>query len=240
MIIVTLYNEQFQSRDNPFVALCSFEDDLENLSTEDCKLFKRSFTNTGLGFTTNNQIRKKLYKQGTNVFRNQNEVYFTNKRHNLKMMKSASPKHALRLMIEYNRDEVEIYENTRKNAQNSEGELSLKPTTVKVSLHNPNEPADLRSNVFSIPLGYSTIVYVTPKARQIDDSAKDLTEVQRGCRLPERSEDLDIFNVYTKEACIFECKLKQAVRKCGCFPWNYPIIEGSLGYIPLYFNFETF
>ena len=213
-------------RDNPFVALCSFEDDLENLSFDDCKLFKRSFTNTGLGYTTNNQLRTKLYKPGTSKFRIQNKVFFTNKKHNLKMMKSANPKHALRLMLEYNRGKVEIYENTKSTAQ-PEGRVSVKPTSVKVSLHNPNEPADLRSNVFSIPLGHSTIVYVTPKARQIDDSAKDLTEAQRGCRLPERTEDLDMFNIYTQGACIFEYKLKQAVRKCGCFPWNYPIIQGS-------------
>ena len=198
-------------RDNPFVALCSFEDDLENLSFDDCKLFKRSFTNTGLGFTTNNQLRKKLYKAGTNNFNNQNEVFFTNIRQNSKNMKSANPKYALRLLVEYNRGKVEID----------------KPTSVKVSLHNPNEPADLRSNVFSIPLGYSTTVYVTPKARQIDDSAKDLTEKQRGCRLHERTEDLDIFNIYTQEACKYECILKQAVSKCGCFPWNYPIFEES-------------
>ena len=154
-------------RDNPFVALCSFEDDLENLYFDDCKLFQRSFTNTGLGFTTNNQLRNKLYKQGTNKFRNQNQLFFTNNRQNMKMMKSANPKHSLRVMIEYNRGKVEIYEKTREIPNNPEGMIDLKPTSVKVSLHNPNAPADLRSNVFSIPLGHSTIVYVTPKARQI-------------------------------------------------------------------------
>lgn len=210
-------------RDNPFVALCSFEEDLENLSFDDCKLFKRSFTNSGLGFTANNEIRNKLYKRPENKFKDQNYVFNTNNKKAPTNMRSARPEDALRLMIEYNRERVEIYEKTR-HPGSPQGELFLKPTTVKVALHNPNEPANLRSNAFSIPLGHSTTVYITPKARRIDDSAKELTEMQRGCRLSQKAEDLNIFNIYTKEACLFECKMKLALKKCGCSPWNYPII----------------
>ena len=198
---------QLQVRDNPFVSLCSFGIDLENLLFDDCKLFKRSFSDSGLGFTTNSQIRSKLYKIGTKIFSSQNEVFFTNNKNYPKIMKSSSPKDALRLMIEYNREKVEKYESTRNNdPQNPEGEIFLKPTSVKVALHNPNEPANLRSNFFSIPLGHSTTVYITPKASEIDNSAKELTESQRGCRLPESTNDLSIFNIYTQEVCLFECK----------------------------------
>ena len=198
---------------------------MEGLSFDNCKLFKRSFTNLGLGFTTNNQLKNKLYKRGTKGFKIQNEVFFTNKKDSPRKMKSASPKDALRLMIEFNREKVEKYESTRDPPINPEGILALKPTSVRVALHNPNEPPNLRSNVFSIPLGHSTTVYITPKASEIDISAVDLTEEQRGCRLSKKTEDLYIFNIYTQEACLFECTIKQAVRKCGCFPWNYPIIE---------------
>ena len=83
----------------------------------------------------------------------------------------------------------------------------------------------LRSNSFSIPLGYSTIVYITPKVREIDSSAAGLQEAERGCRLSQEASDLNIFKIYTKEGCLLECKIEQAYRKCGCFPWNYPIIE---------------
>ena len=204
---------------------------MENLSFHDCNLFKRSFTDSGLGFTANIELRSKLFKRGTKGFGNQNDIFFTNNKISPANMKSASPKHALRLMIEYNREKVDYYENTRGSPENPEGVLSLKPTTVKVSLHNPKEPANLRSNVFSIPLGHSTTVYVTPKARELDDSGKELTEMQRGCRLSEKSEDLDIFNIYTQEACLFECKMKLAMRKCGCFPWDYPIITEVNGFL---------
>ena len=181
-----------------------------------------------------------MYKGGTKGFENQNKAFFTNEKSSPTNMKSASPKDALRLMIEYNREKVEKYELTRnKDPANPEGELDLKPTSVKVSLHNPKEPANLRSNVFSIPLGHSTTVYVTPKAQQIDSSAKELTEMQRGCRLSEKTEKLDVFNIYTQEACLFECKMKQAVKRCGCFPWNYPVTEVSFYQISTYIlNFQ--
>ena len=83
----------------------------------------------------------------------------------------------------------------------------------------------LRSNSFSIPLGYSTIVYITPKVREIDSSAAGLQEAERGCRLSQEASNLNSFKIYTKEGCLLECKIEQAYKKCGCFPWNYPIIE---------------
>ena len=108
------------------------------------------------------------------------------------------------------------------------GELKLKPIEVSVSLHNPNEPANLRSTSFEIPLGHTTTVYVTPKAREIDDSGKELKENERNCRLIEDNSELEIFKIYTQEACLFECKLKIAANKCGCIPWSYPWLSVSL------------
>ena len=90
-----------------------------------------------------------------------------------------------------------------------------------MSLHDPRKPANIRSDSFNIPLGHATRVYIYPKARQIDESGKELTEEQRNCRLNEANEDLDTFNIYSNEACIQECQKKQAFKKCGCFPWDY-------------------
>ena len=110
-------------------------------------------------------------------------------------------------------DEVKNFE--------KDNNFDKKPTNIEVTLHNPIEPANLRSNSFKIPLGYSTKFYITPKAREIDASGKELPEEQRGCRLTEDNHDLDLFQVYTKEGCIMECKTRQAAKRCGCFPWNY-------------------
>ena len=50
-----------------------------------------------------------------------------------------------------------------------QGEINKQPKKVSVTLHNPNESGNLRSKSFEIPLGQTTTVYITPKAREIDD-----------------------------------------------------------------------
>ena len=89
-------------------------------------------------------------------------------------------------------------------------------------MHNPVEPADMRYSSIEIPLGHSTIVYIFSKATVVDKDGKQLTELQRNCRLNEKAELMNIFNVYTKVGCLFECNLRHATEKCGCVPWNYP------------------
>ena len=137
-------------------------------------------------------------------------------------MQYASPEHSLKVLIEANFEEVKFYDGT-KETENPEGMLALKPREVSVSLHNPTEPADIRSSSFQIRLGQSITVYVTPKAREIDESGKELTESQRDCRINDDTDDLLIFNVYTRTACLFECKMKYSIEKCGCNPWDYPL-----------------
>ena len=139
------------------------------------------------------------------------------------MMKSASSDHALKVFIDYNEEAVRFFENTRTKG-NPMGVMNIKPKKVSVALHNPDEPANIRSNSFEIPLGYSTTVYITPKAREIDDSGKELEEIQRNCRLTDDNSDLLIFKKYTRESCLFECKLKIGAKKCGCIPWTYPML----------------
>ena len=215
---------QVKERPNAFVAVCSFGYDLNDKIFDDCHLFSRSFTNMGIGYTANNQIARKLYK--SKHFGMKRNFMFPNDQIEPKNMATAGSDYALRVFVENNREEVEYYDNT-KTRQNPNGEMGRMPIERKVTLHNPMEPANLRSKSFSIPLGYSTIVYITPQVRTIDESALDLTESERGCRLKNDANALKIFKIYSKESCLLECKIKKAYNKCGCFPWNYPIMEGS-------------
>ena len=163
----------------------------------------------GIGFTANNEIEENLMKNDY-----KSKAFFTNTNQRPSLMKSASLKDSLHVVVESNMEEVERYEENY--------EPKKQPTKISVSLHNPVEPADIRTNSFEIPLGHSTIVYITPKAIEIDKDGKELTESQRNCRLNEQIELLNIFNVYTKVGCLFECNLKLAMERCGCVPWNYP------------------
>ena len=192
--------------------MCKFEDSDESMTFENCNLFKRSFTTQGLGFTFNNEEESKLIKED---FRSKLSVNVNRKPY---LMKS---KHSLTVVIENNAGEVEKYENSPFKR------FVKKPSELFVSLHNPKEPADLKfipSTSIRIPRGYSTTFLITPKAREIDKSGKELKESQRNCRLDEEVETLDIFNVYSMTACLLECKMKHATKVCGCTPWNYPVI----------------
>ena len=132
-------------------------------------------------------------------------------------MNSASSKHSLTVVIDTNAEERERYE------QYALHDLNYKPKkTVSVTLHNPKEPSDVRSSNFKVPLGHSTTFLVTPIVREIDESGRKLEESERNCRLDEDVENLGIYEVYTRAACIYECQMKHAIKKCGCAPWNYP------------------
>ena len=179
------------------------------LTFANCNLFKRSFTNLGIGFTANNEVEDKLMKKDF-----KSKTFFSNTNRKPSFMKSASLKDSFHVVVDNNVEEVERYEEDYQSRK--------QPTKIQVSLHNPVEPADIRTSSFEIPLGHSTIVYITPKATEVDEDGKELTEFQRNCRLNQESGSLNIFKVYTKVGCLFECNLKHAIERCGCVPWNYP------------------
>ena len=185
------------------------------MTFENCNLFKTSFTTKGIGYTFNNEKEEKLIKY---PFRG--KEFSPNIKRNPSLMKSASPDHSLKVVIENDKENSkDLSEST-----NIDGTIR-KPQKVLVSIHNPKEPADniiKPSTSIPIPLGHITTFFFKPEAREIDQSGKELTESQRNCRLDESTESLEIYNVYTRTACLFECKRKYAITKCGCSPWNFP------------------
>ena len=195
--------------------MCKFEEDDVKMTFENCNLFKRSFTTKGIGYTFNNEMEEDLIKK---EFRD--EVLSPNKGRRPSFMKSTNPRHALTVMLDINAEEVEDGGWTDEDGNVHE------PKAIALSIHNPQEPGDNRFyplTSVTVPLGYSTTFLITPIVRKIDESGKALTELQRKCRLDEDTDELDIFNVYTRVACLFECKMKHSIKRCGCTPWNYPV-----------------
>ena len=199
--------------------MCSYSNNVEKMLFSNCNLFMRSFTNKGIGIAFNSEIGKILFKKSSN-FGIAMEIFMVNNKRKVSKMKSAGSEHALKVLIETNLEAVETFEKTKSLLQRV-GDVNLKPIHIPVSLHNPKEPANIRGKSFKMPLGHSTVVYITPNAREIDDSARELSEAQRGCRLSKDSQSLDIFNIYSQEACLLECLIKQAFQRCKCIPWNY-------------------
>ena len=180
--------------------MCKFEEKVDRMLFSNCKLFKRSFTNKGMGYTFNNVKEHNLIKEDY-----KSSIFYPNRDEDPFFMRSANPDNSLTVIIDYNSEEIKRYEDSKDRVAKSNGDLSLKPKKVTVSLHNPKEPADMRSSSFTIPLGHYTTVYITPKARKIDESGKDLSEDQRHCKLNNEIRELNIFNTYTRAVCMFEC-----------------------------------
>ena len=155
-------------------------------------------------------------------------MLFPNTNRKPSLMKSASRGNSLHVLIDNNAEEVQRYEDSKDTKlPNYKGEVTWKPRDVAVSMHNPREPADMRSRSFHFPLGHTTKFLITPTAREIDESGKELTELHRNCRLDEDTDSLDIFNVYTRSACLFECKMMMSIKLCGCQPWDYPLMKND-------------
>ena len=208
--------------------MCKFEENVKPMTFENCNLFKRSYTTQGLGYTFNNEIENFAIKKN---FRSTS--FSPNIGRIPSLMKSTNSDHSLTVIIDVNAEEVDRYETSKgryekyeKYENSNENEIFPKPKEVAISIHNPKEPADtyfIPIKSLRVPLGYSTTIFINPKAREIDESGKALTELQRKCRLDTDTDDLDVFKVYTKIACLFECKMKYSARRCGCIPWNYPV-----------------
>ena len=118
-----------QSRPNSFISLCQFEQNPQLMRLDNCNLFKRSFTNRGLGFTFNNDKIQQLYKHTKNIDL-QLDSFFFNKEQDPKLT-SASPDDALKVMIENNFEEISDYENTQSPV-NPAGDMKFKPVSTLV------------------------------------------------------------------------------------------------------------
>ena len=215
-------SKQYLERHNAFVSLCKFEGKPKVMSFSKCDLFRRSFTNKGLGFTFNNLKADKLFKRKKILATQINNLQMNQMSGPLPMT-NAGPSNALSVIIENNIEEIEFFQKT-KQPQNPTGEMKFEPTKVDVVLHDPSEPANMRLKSLEVPLGQSSKVYITPTATVTDATGRALSQDGRHCRLREETRGLKVFQTYSREACVLECQLSQAVQRCGCHPWDYPII----------------
>ena len=108
--------------------MCSYGNNVEKMLFSNCDLFKRSFTNKGIGITFNNELRKILFKNPSNM-RVPMKVFMVNNRTKVSKMKSAGSEHALKVLIESNLEAVKAFENT-KNPVNRVGQIKLKPIHI--------------------------------------------------------------------------------------------------------------
>ena len=94
--------------------------------------------------------------------------------------------------------------------------------------------ADLRMNYISLKPGTKYQIEVSgEKIGAADNLQQSLAPKQRSCKFYSETEDSTVFQKYTSQNCLFECKMKRAFEFCGCVPWNYPPFDARDGLTPV-------
>ena len=72
--------------------------------------------------------------------------------------------------------------------------------TLKIDIHDPMSPADLRGSGISVMAGYETTFLISPSQIVATDAVKTLPFYKRNCLFPDETKlrKLFIFKYYTK------------------------------------------
>ncbi len=186
--------------------------------TEDCNAFSLSFASTGIGYTFNAQPFELMFKNTTSNFAFYKEMHekhirFTNDK--TLAISNSGQTFLLEFVI---RHEPYGYQQQGENQDGQYQELYL-------TIHDPSHVSNLRSEGILIRPGMDYEMRITPTLATTDNSAMSLNNATRNCLSKRENSKLAAFNIYSKSACVLECKLRHAVSKCNCSAWDYPKVD---------------
>ncbi len=204
---------------NPRVFTCKYNGNFPSLFGDTrCNIFKRSLTNEGFGYTFNsvdfwskhnkkNQFNHLFFDTMFPASTN-DQVYYP---------EAIGVDYGLFFTVQLSRFEKEALQNNKR----------IFPK-VRLAIHDPKVPADLRGSGIDVQPGYVTTFFVTPNKVKSSDDMKAIEVERRGCMFDFENGGLNIFANYTQKGCQFECSLNVAAKTCQCVPWNYPQANSSL------------
>ncbi len=184
------------------------------------QLFVRSYTTEGFGYTFNNRLfwnKHQKENEFNQVFYKIMHPFLNEDEPDTHYPETAGPVHGLNLIVQLNKYDKDVFHDNVKTFP-----------TIRVTLHDPNKPADLRGAGIDIRPGYHSTFLIAPSRVQTSLDIKSIDLDRRTCKFSDEVEGLKIFNEYTQNACMFECLLAQAIDKCICVPWNYPMFNLSV------------
>ncbi len=180
----------------------------------DCDLFQKTFNNDGIGYTFNAEAFWKMYKRTKGNYWFYKQFVSTN---------NAYVNGPPRLIERIGRGfSLEIY------VRLTNGDWEIEDTLA--TLHDPSIVPNIRKETFKLVPGTVYDISVVPSAIRTTDDGLKLQPSSRDCKAKYESDDLNIFNIYSQSACIFECQLKMAINKCHCSNWDYPVYNDSISY----------
>ena len=214
-------SEETRRNFNPFIPLCQYSGEPEIMTFRSCNLFTRAYTDKGIGYSFNSEKFTTTFQETTDNVDGHLAMWFNNKRE-VEYPKSSGKDFQLRIVIDANIEEVERYE---KNID----DVDKMPKAFLLTVHDPSSPANLRAEGIEVTPGYETTILITPRLLETSKDAKTmLNPKERKCKTKQETQGLKLFKTYTQEACLLECHLTEASDRCGCTPWTYPHIPGSL------------
>lgn len=142
---------------------------------------------------------------------------------------------------------IKLFKVNSANLEHPDTLVDLNLNEFKVIIHNKNEVPlfvgpTKKSLYLSLPKNEminKSMVYMTAfkvEYRIMEQRLADLYSVnERKCRFDHEIDNFQLFDVYSEENCIFECKFKRSRSTCGCTPW-YIEIDGTTPVCDLFGN----
>ncbi len=236
-VMKTEHNYVFINESNTFteneyatIMTCKFGD---NYLMEDCNMFSNTFTTSGIGYTFNAQPFWTIYENSSSNFAFYKEMYekeegFEDKlpRKNINAGQSFS---------------FEFFIRHTPYGYQYRGDVKYvvvpQAHDVLLSIHDPGHIPNLKSEGIVIKPGMSYEIRFSPTVTVTDQSALMLDKETRNCRSKDENDELMLFKYYSQSACLFECKLSQAIRACNCSSWDYPRVEPSASICLDYYSY---
>ncbi len=203
--------------ENPRIFQCRYnQDPIEDGQMPFCNIFARSYSNEGYAYSFNNRHFWNKHRKDNTYNRRFYNIFHpvpTTDFPDIIYPATSGSSYGLSFALQLNK-----YQDAAKD---DASRAKIVPM-FKVAIHDPQKPADLRSEGVMIEPGYTSTFLITPSQVFTSDNVKKLEVDKRKCKFHSENEGLKIFTEYTKQGCVLECKLLQADARCGCLPWNYP------------------
>ena len=86
-------------------------------------------------------------------------------------------------------------------------------------LYGINQDKDQRS--ISLKPGFEYVIKLYPYGQLSTEDVKDLSLDKRQCRLSHETFEGSSHPTYTKESCLYDCRVQKAFKTCKCVPWDF-------------------
>ncbi len=212
-----LKDADFEHHD-PSVLDCQLGHQIENgfeANVSYCNDIMRTFTFMGMGYTINAVNFYEIYKKTPTMDIFCNEIVKSlDKQCNLQSKVSTNkieingPRYAIRLLLHVPND--------------------LDNPSHSLYIHHSKSVSFLSGNVLKVRPGTHNKVVVTPRVTITDDSLAKADILKKKCfSIIHDKNPLALFKHYSKENCLFECRIKNTRKQYGCIPWDFPMLSAD-------------